>query len=87
MLQTIVNEKIIKKVLFLDTYEEIFLDKIDTVFFRHGSVLQAKDRLTRIHTDSSIVSNRGYTPVRPIRLPLRLPLRLRSGLRLTQGYG
>jgi len=30
---------------------EIFLDRIDTVFFRHG--------LTQIHTDSSIVSNHG----------------------------
>ena len=34
---------------------EIFLDRIDTVFFRHG--------LTRIHTDSSIVSNRGLARI------------------------
>ena len=41
-----------KKALFLATENaEIFLDRIDTVFFRHG--------FTRIHTGSSIVSNRG----------------------------
>jgi len=42
-----------KKALFLATENaEIFLDRIDTVFFRHG--------FTRIHTDSSIVNKRGY---------------------------
>ena len=56
-----VNKKMTKKALFLATENaEIFLDRIDTVFFRHGSVRQAQDRLTRIHTDSSIVSNHGY---------------------------
>jgi len=49
-----------QKTLFLATENaEIFLDRIDTVFFRHRSIRQAQDRLTRIHTDSSIVSNRG----------------------------
>jgi len=51
-----VNKKMAKKALFLATENtEIFLDRIDTVFFRHG--------LTRIHTDSSIVINRGLTRI------------------------
>ncbi len=52
-----VNKKTNKKALFLVTEDsEIFLDRIDTVFFRHG--------LTRINTDSSIVSNRGLARIK-----------------------
>ncbi len=41
-----------KKALFLATENaEFFLERIDTVFFRHG--------FTQIDTDNSIVSNRG----------------------------
>ena len=55
-----VNKKMAKKALFLATEKaEIFLDRIDTVFFRHG--------LTRIHTDSSIVSNRGLARIYQVR--------------------
>ena len=52
-----VKKKMTKKALFLATENaEFFLDRIDTVFFRHG--------LTRIHTDSSIVSNRGLARIK-----------------------
>ncbi len=48
-----VNKKMTKKALFLAPENaEFFLDRIDTIFFRHG--------FTQINTDSSIVSNRGY---------------------------
>ena len=56
VLSNSVNKKTNKKALFLATENaEIFLDRIDTVFLRHG--------FTQIDTDSSIVSNGGLTRI------------------------
>jgi hypothetical protein len=61
VISNISQQKNDKKALFLAAENtedsEIFLDRIDTVFFRHGLT---RIPMAQVHTDSSIVISRGY---------------------------